>query len=376
LFPNATPFLFQLLQRRRFVTNLPPHTTRRHFHSLDGLRGLAALLVAIFHLSSMRYGFAGYVLVDFFLVLSGFVLAHSYLYRDTPVGKWEFAIRRFARLWPMHVVAILVMYGAIRYPLYGSFFSEPGSNGNNTWGTLLQNLTLTHNIGLPPNGLYVWTWNLPSWSISVEFWVNILFILLVTKRTKSSGLLVLAIASLGLVLHGSGSLDTYNQNYFGVLNSGMLRGIGSFVLGIISYRLYMRFHKGTVAWWKATVIESACAMLVVVFLFATHWGVPALEILAPFAFALMIPFFACELGSLTRGARRLKYLGAISYSVYLNHMAIAVLFSHKWISVHVSDNPRLLIELVVLLIFSHFTFQYIERPSQRFLLKLLLPKRT
>ncbi len=356
------------------MTSLPQHTTRKHFHSLDTLRGVAALLVAFFHLSSMRFGFAGYVFVDFFLVLSGFVLAHSYLYRDVPVGKWEFAIRRFARLWPMHVVAIGVMYGAIRYPLYGSFFSEPGSNGHNTWGTLLQNLTLTHNIGLPPNGAFVWTWNLPSWSISVEFWVNILFILLVTKSTKNGVLFVLSLVCLGLVLHGSGSLGTYNENYFGVLNSGMLRGIGSFVLGIISYRLYQRFGHVSISRVHATILELLSAALVVVFLYASHWGVPRLEVLAPYFFCLMIPFFACEHGTLTRRLVGFRYLGTISYSVYLNHMAIWVLFSHKWISAHVKGDALLAIEIVVLLIVSHFTFQYVERPCQRFLLKHLLPR--
>ena len=358
------------------MTSPPQHTTRRHFHGLDTLRGIAALLVALYHLSGMKYGFAGYVLVDFFLVLSGFVLAHSYLYRSVAVGKWEFAIRRFARLWPMHVVALFVMYGAIYYPLTGLFFSEPGTNTHNTWNTLIQNLTLTHNIGLPPNGPYVWSWNTPSWSISVEFWVNILFILLVTKRTKSLSMGVLALACLGVVWHGVGSLGTYNENFFKVLNSGMLRGIASFVLGIISYRLYVKYKDVSVGLGLASLLEALCAGLVVFFLYTTYLGMPGLELLAPFAFTLMVPFLACERGQLTRWAVHFKYLGAISYSVYLNHMGIWILFGHAWISDHVSENPRLLIQMVVLLIYSHFTFQYIERPSQRFLLKRLLPKRS
>ncbi|MDF1836982.1 MAG: acyltransferase [Planctomycetota bacterium] len=357
------------------MTQPPPHTTRRHFHGLDTLRGIAALLVALYHLSGMKYGFAGYVLVDFFLVLSGFVLAHSYLYRSVAVGKWEFAIRRFARLWPMHVVALFLMYGAVYYPLYGRFFSEPGSNSHNTWNTLIQNLTLTHNIGLPPNGPYVWSWNTPSWSISVEFWVNILFILLITKRTKNLSMLVLSVVCLGVVFHGAGSLGSYNENFFAVLNSGMLRGIASFVLGIISYRLYLRYKDRAMGAGLASLLELLCAALVVFFLYTKHLGMPGLELLAPFAFTLMVPFLACEHGHLSKAAVHFKYLGTISYSVYLNHMGIWILFSHKWIADHVGDNGRLAIQMVVLLIFSHFTFQYIERPSQRFLLKRLLPKR-
>ncbi len=357
------------------MTQPPQHTTRRHFHCLDTLRGIAALLVAIFHLSNNRFGFAGYVLVDFFLVLSGFVLAHSYLYRSVAVGKWEFAVRRFARLWPMHVVALFLMYGAIYYPLYGRFFSEPGSNAHNTPYTLLQHLTLTHNIGLPPTGPYVLTWNMPSWSISVEFWVNILFILLISKRTKNLAMLVLSVICLGIVYRGSGSLEASNENYYMVLNSGMLRGVASFVLGIISYRQYMRYKDRSVGIGLATGVEILCAALVVFFLYAKHWGVPEYELLAPFAFTLMVPFFACERGLISKASVPFKYLGAVSYSVYLNHMAVLILISHPSISKRMGENSLLALQVVVLLILSHFTFRHVEKPAQRFLLKRLLPKR-
>ncbi len=345
-----------------------------HFHGLDALRGFAALGVAFFHLSGNRFGYSGYMLVHFFLVLSGFVLAHSYMYRETPIGKWEFTIRRFARLWPMHVAAIFIMYGGIRYPLYGTFFSEPGSVSHNTWGTLIQNLTLTHHIGLPPTGPYVWTWNLPSWSISIEFWVNILFILLITKATKSGRLFVLSTAFLALVLYKSGSTGDYNSNYFAVVNSGLVLGIASFVLGLLSYRLYIRYQHIKLGSASATILECGSIALMVLFLKAAHLGIPALEILAPYFYALMIPLFTLELGLISRSTKGLKYLGTISYSVYLNHMAIWILFSHRAISPHFSQNGKLATEICVLLVYSHFTFQYIERPSQRFLLKRLLPR--
>ncbi|MCA9003214.1 MAG: acyltransferase, partial [Planctomycetes bacterium] len=350
-------------------------TTRPHFHCLDTLRGVAALLVAIFHLPGLQVGFAGYVWVDFFLVLSGFVLAHSYLYRESSIGKWEFAVRRFARLWPMHVVALFVTFGAISYPMNGVFFTEAGSNWHNSWTTLVQNLTLTHNIGLPPNGPHVESWNFPSWSISVEFWVNILFILFITKRTRSVGLVLLAALGLGGILLESGSLESHNENLWPGLNSGMVRGISSFVLGIVSYRLYLTYRDRTVSRAIATLVEILSIGVVTLFLYAAHWGAPQWELLAPFAFTLIVPFMACERGWFSQACVPLRHLGAISYSVYLNHLGIWILFAHPSISQHFNTTALIAVEILALLIYSHFTFQYVEKPSQRFLLKRLLPKR-
>ena len=72
--------------------------------ALDGLRGLAAIAVALFH---WLLSFAGFLAVDFFLVLSGFILAHRYPYSDSPVSSGRFVLSRLARLYPMHLFGLL-----------------------------------------------------------------------------------------------------------------------------------------------------------------------------------------------------------------------------------------------------------------------------
>ena len=88
--------------------------TKMHFRVLDSWRGVAALLVAIFHLNlySALYPLDfirnAYLFVDFFFVLSGFVITHSYAARLGTIEELgSFALKRFGRLWPLHVAVLL-----------------------------------------------------------------------------------------------------------------------------------------------------------------------------------------------------------------------------------------------------------------------------
>src|SRR6218665_3646823 len=86
------------------------------YSSLDGLRGIAALAVALFHLPIAMSLYASplireaYVAVDFFFVLSGFVIAHAYTTRlNSADAVRDFVIRRVGRLWPLHISVIAAM---------------------------------------------------------------------------------------------------------------------------------------------------------------------------------------------------------------------------------------------------------------------------
>jgi len=141
--------------------------TYTKFSALDCLRGIAAIAVGVFHFSPI---WAGYLAVDFFLILSGFILSHRYLYSGTPTSPVDFISHRLARLYHLHIFTLVTFIAA--------YLLENGvlpAYVDGTFFTFLQQLTLTHNIGLNPSDI---TYNYPSWSISVEFWVNILFIFL------------------------------------------------------------------------------------------------------------------------------------------------------------------------------------------------------
>ncbi len=142
---------------------------KQRFLALDALRGLAALWVVYFHV----FGGLGYLAVDFFLVLSGFILSHRYWYADKPATPLVFINHRIARLYPLHLYTLLV-FVLVHWLMYWTMPSYP----DGALFTFVQHLTMMHNIGLNPHGL---TWNYPSWSVSVEFVVNILFIFLMTR---------------------------------------------------------------------------------------------------------------------------------------------------------------------------------------------------
>lgn len=322
----------------------------QRFLALDALRGLAALWVVYFHV----YGGMAYLAVDFFLVLSGFILSHRYLYSDKPSSPLEFINHRIARLYPLHLYTLL-MFTLVHWLMYGSMPDFP----DGTLFTFIQNLTLTHNVGLNPHGL---TWNYPSWSVSVEFWVNIVFIFLVTRRTRSGILFLLGTLGILVLFMQHGQLNTQSDNYFGFLNSGLLRGMASFLLGILSYRVYLFYRDDGRVGRYANGLELACLLTVVGLLWSRTGASMGMDVFVPYFALLMVAIFAFEQGWLSRALRKLAYLGDISYSVYLNHLVVLMLVRH-WALEHPLPKPAILALTVgIVLVYSHFTHRYLEIP--------------
>lgn len=325
-----------------------------HFDSLDGLRGVAALGVALFH---WLMSFYGYLAVDFFLVLSGFILAHRYLYAAKPVPALNFASARIARLYPMHLFT-LIAYLFTWLALSGSMPRFP----DGTIFTFVQHLTLTQNIGLNSNGL---TWNAPSWSISVELWLNLLFICCITRKTSSITLIILSVASLVIIYRLTGHLDTHYQNYFQVLNSGLLRGWASFALGIVTYRAWLKLRTKTLPSKLLIGIEFICILAIAGLLYPRDSNTHALDIFAPLIFACAVLVVALGRSGSARFLAKLKWLGTISYSVYLNQLFILLLVGAAINKLGYSPAPLAPLYIIILLAFSSITYRYIELPGKR-----------
>lgn len=305
----------------------------------------------------------GYLAVDFFLVLSGFILSHNYLYKKSIDGLGdqrtpELICRRIARLWPLHIFSLGVFILTI-YFLDG----KPPSYGENTAFTLIQNITLTHNIGFNPWGL---SWNFPSWSISVELWVSIGFIVFIRKETPTSLLMLIAIVGmLILFYHSPAFLDLHTQNYYGWVNAGLLRGISCFSLGIISYRIYRHYRDFEIKSFHFNILEVFMVISIAALLFGRDGKNSPTDYIAPFLFMLAVPLFAFERGSLSKLFTHGQYLGQISYSIYLNHIAILYLVSALVNRTALSGAWLAPLFLGALIVYSHFTYQWIERSGNR-----------
>ena len=321
------------------------------FTALDALRGVAAIAVAMFHFFP---DWPGYLAVDFFFVLSGFILSHGYLYGRRQVGWTEFLVHRLARLYPLHLYALLV-YVALVCLLAGAWPTYP----DGALFTFMQHLTMFNNVGLNPHGL---TYNEPSWSISAEFVVNMLFIACVTTRTGNAVLALVALSGLGLIGGLTGHLDVHYQNYFTVVNAGLVRCLSSFFLGVLTYRFYLRGQDAQGSWRVWSMVEAVVLAVPVALVLGRSGKTSALDFAMPFVFMGVIFVFALERGWMAGRISRLAYFGKISYSLYLNQFAVLFLVRHMLPGRGVP--LTLLVYLAVLWAYSHFTYHWLEQPSR------------
>ena len=156
----------------------------QRFVALDAWRGIAALLVALYRLEADGYLHGlqivqnAWLFVDFFFVLSGFVIAHAYLGRiDGKTSVRAFVIRRFGRVWPLHAVLLLVFVSMevarLAVDLLKGNPSASFVDGRAPI-TVLWDLMLVQALGFTGTTL----WNTPAWSISTEFWTYVVFAVL------------------------------------------------------------------------------------------------------------------------------------------------------------------------------------------------------
>lgn len=329
---------------------------KTYFHTLDTLRGVAAINVAIFHYH-WNVGKGSYLAVDFFLVLSGFVLAHTYLHGRSSTSAVGFISHRLARLYPLHVFTLLTFLLA-----YYLTKQEMPSYQDGNLMTFLENLTLTQNVGINRHGL---NWNYPAWSISVEFWVNILFIFYVRKTTRNITLFVIASLSYLLIVSASGHLDVHFHNYFHFINAGLLRGTAAFFLGILAYRMYLYVRDSRTLQRHASWLELASIALLLLIVLPRDQSTSNLDFFAPYLFLFMVPLFALEQGLLSRLLRYFRHLGTISYSLYLNQFTVLFTVNYLVADWHINSKHPLWVFLAVLIAYSALTYRFIERPARR-----------
>lgn len=280
---------------------------------LDLMRGVAALAVLLFHMDYMLGSFSpglhkAYLAVDFFFVLSGFVISANYHVSVRPDTRWiEFLIARLARLWPLFVATTWL--GCIA--MVTKLTHESGMlDAQGVIGSLLVNSLMIPSF-YPPFGIdRLFLFNGASWSVSFEMAVNILFFALLRKlslRTLCPLAAVLA-ALLIAAAYSHGSLDGgWSSVTFHV---GTARVLYGFTAGMAMHQIsaHVRVRLNPAAGW---ILVS---LLCLSFLAYGHWGIDCLLVIV--GFPLLVLFASrCDLGGFA--ARLGGRLGDISYSVYL-----------------------------------------------------------
>lgn len=302
------------------------------FSVLDSWRGICALLVALLHfptssvLSQNAFVESAYLFVDFFFVLSGFVIAGNYgrrLGERRQVAR--FVLVRFGRLYPLHlfVLGLFVAFEIVRVllPQLQGAGAPPPFTGENSFGNLLINLFLLQGAGVA-NEL---TWNGPSWSISSEFFAYLIFAGIVFVAGRR-GWLVLGI----MLLAGPFVLAFYSPtNMDATYHLGLVRCLYGFSAGA----LLAWFLHDTLVEQKSAAAGGAnrlgwtvaeLCILGAIASFVVDFGGSAGGIAAPFLFAVALYIFAHEGGlvsTLLRG-RFFLLLGTLSYSIYMLHIFV------------------------------------------------------
>jgi peptidoglycan/LPS O-acetylase OafA/YrhL len=298
----------------------PVRGKAERFEALDGWRGICACLVALLHFHGYSPIYTSslvrnsYLFVDFFFVLSGFVIAYTYSTRlDSGTEVKRFLLLRLGRLYPLHlfVLVCLLMYETLRL-----FATGEGFTGENSPAAVVTNLLLLQSLNIHDN----LTWNGPSWSISTEMWAYVTFALVSAWIGMRNWMLVItAIAApvLLFLLSKSGMDTTFDY--------GFIRCLFGFSLGVACFRLHSLRPASLRERPNAplmTALEVCIVAAVVAYVSAA--GTSTMSFMAPFVFAVAVLIFAIEGGLVSRlfRWRLLKWLGTLSYSIYLTHFLV------------------------------------------------------
>ena len=308
------------------------------FHSLDGWRGVAALCVALyrfqadgwlFHAGVVRY--AG-LFVDFFFVLSGFVIAHAYFDRlKDGRSLTNFVIRRFGRLWPLHVAMFLPFLAFELGRFWAGLKGAQGDallpfTGYRAPGTIPVELTFLNSVGIyPATG-----WNTPSWSISSEFWTYILFggMCLASRKLMPVFAGALVLGALALAWRWSpGDFDM-------IFGLGTLRCVAGFFAGV-AVNLFWRSCREAVAAIRPALGAAEIPVVLLAFGFVAYAGGTPASFAAPFVFGALVFCFAAEAGPVSRlmDCAPFRLVGDLSYSIYMTALLIALVFGRGIVAV-------------------------------------------
>lgn len=335
--------------------------------ALTGIRGVAAWFVVLFHIritagaalppGLVRLFGKGYLAVDLFFMLSGFVLWLNYAERLRARGLGAaplFLARRLARIWPLH---IFILGWAVLFALALVLTGNPNPDSY-PWSELPLHVLLIQNWGFTDT----LTWNDPAWSISCEFAAYLLFPLLalaVDWRRFGSAALVGLLALLALTLHAVMAAHGATTLGADVPHLGLPRALAEFAMGTILCALWER--------WRATPRLPLALSLVAIIISALLLGRGAAETLfVPSLLAALLFAVALTDKGSPLGWRPIHYLGEISYATYLVHYLLFIAFKLLFVS-EPQAMPLSLAGLFLALTFaaSVALHHLIERPAQR-----------
>ncbi|HWA17663.1 MAG TPA: acyltransferase [Devosia sp.] len=367
-----------MLPTERFApgSRLPPE--ERRLAALDGLRGIAACIVLFHHvtwpshITGLTFVTNGYIAVDLFFVLSGYIISRKYMWAISGgAAALRFVCLRFFRLYPLHLFVLLlfVAFEVAKLVLIRAFGFAPGDSapftGTESIPLLIANIFLLQSFNVSS---FV-SWNGPSWSISGEMFSYLVFLIV-----PLTGLLRMRWLAAVLAL---GALGTYvwvgYQSQYSNMTSewGFVRALAGFAAGVVICLMEKRQEQpiaDSVPWRLDAVVVGAILVLMAI-------------VQGPWLYTVV--GFAVVLVAMLRGDQGAvanllslplpQLLGRLSYSIYLLHAFVAVFLTDliRYLlpgefaaSVWFGD-VLIVVFIVLTLAGSALTYRFVEMPGRQ-----------
>ena len=317
-------------------------STKPRYEILDGLRGVAAVMVVAFHIFEAhstshldQFINHGYLAVDFFFVLSGFVIGYAYDDRWAKgMSIGTFFKRRLIRLQPMVIVGSLIGASCFFFQDYPMFYKIHDTSVGLMLIVMIIGMTL---IPLPGGKMDIRGWgemyplNGPAWSLFLEYCANILYALFIRKFSKTALSILVFVAGAALIhlavtspngdIIGGWSLNG------GQLRIGFTRLVYPFLAGLLLYRISKTGKvKNTFLW---------CSLLIVIALSIPRIGGTEFlwanglydSLTVIFIFPVIVWLGASGEVKGKYSLKLCKFIGGISYPIYITHYPLIYIYT-------------------------------------------------
>lgn len=364
--------------------------TKPHYNILDGLRGVAALTVVCFHLFE-AYATShldqrinhGYLAVDFFFILSGFVVGYAYDDRWQKMTIKDFLKRRVIRLQPMVVIGALI--GAIMFYTQGCSVWDVTqvSVGMLLVATLMNALMIPATPGSEIRGVgEMYPLNGPTWSLFFEYIGNILYAFFLRKLPTLALAILVSVAACGLAWFAIwGPLGDIcvgfaltEENIVG----GSLRLLFAFSAGLLLSRVFKPI-KVRGAFWIGGISIVVLSAIPRIGGSEHLWMNGIYDTLCAVVFFPLIVYLAASGQTTDKTTTRIcKFLGDISYPLYMVHYPFIYLY-YAWVK---NENltfeqslPGAIALVVGSVVLAYLCLKLCDEPVRRYLTKRFLHKK-
>ncbi|GAE22536.1 acyltransferase family protein [Bacteroides pyogenes] len=364
--------------------------TKPHYHILDGLRGVAALVVVCFHIFE-AYATShldqrinhGYLAVDFFFILSGFVIGYAYDDRWKRMTIKEFIKRRLIRLHPMVVMGAVI--GAVMFYTQGCSVWDVTkvSIGLLLLSMLLNALLIPMTTGFEIRGVgEMYPLNGPSWSLLFEYIGNLLYVFFIRKLSTVALSVLVLLAAFGLGIFAIfGPLGDICVGYAMTgenIVGGFLRLLFSFSAGLLMSRLFNPVRiKG--AFWIGGISIVMLAAVPRIGGSENLWMNGIYDTVCVVLLFPLIVWLGASGKTTDRVTTRIcTFLGDISYPLYMVHYPFIYLY-YAWVKnenlTFAESLPGALALIVGSVLLAYLCLKLYDEPVRKFLTKCFLHKR-